>query len=199
MYIPKPEEALLVSRAKLGDTDAFSQLTKNCYDKIRGYLASQHDLFSEHEDITQDAFLEAFENIGSFKGLSLFSTWVKGIAYNLVKYRRRKIRRSVSLVPYWDNLSDNLSRFDKDPIKDLEYEELQAQLGRFINTLPPREKLVFSLKVLDADSYQSICRQTRQNLNACRKTFRRARDKWKRFLQAELNGTYEESILNKED
>lgn len=193
MRISRVEEALLVARAKLGDSDAFNCLTKNCYANIRNYIASQRDLFYEHEDITQDVFLAAFKSIASFNGFSLFSTWVRGIAYNLVNHRRRKQKRSISLVPLFDDI-----RFDKDPLNELEYEQLSEKLSLFIDSLGPKEKLVFSLKVLDACSYSSICQQTHQKVDTCRTTFKRARNKWKKFIRKEFNQICENLIPDKE-
>lgn len=193
MHISRAEEASLVARAKLGDADAFNCLTKNCYSKIRNYIASQRDLFYEYEDITQDVFLEAFKSMASFNGLSLFSTWVRGIAYNLVNHRRRKQKSSVCLVPLFDDI-----RFDKDPLNELEYEQLSEKLSLFIDSLSPKEKLVFSLKVLDANSYNSICQQTHQKADTCRKTFKRARAKWKKFIRKEFNQIHETIIPDKE-
>jgi RNA polymerase sigma-70 factor (ECF subfamily) len=189
MHISRAEQASLVTQAKLGDTNAFNQLVAGCYGKIRSYVASQHDLFYEHEDITQDVFLKAFENFASFRGESSFATWVRSIAYHLVRHRRRKLKNSVSLVPLFENIN-----IDKEPETKLEYEELSEQLSRFINSLGPKERLVFSLKVLDNCSYNSICRETNQNLNACRKTFRRARAKWKKFIRNDLDSVYEKII-----
>ena len=193
MHISRAEESLLVAQAKLGDSDALNCLIKNCYSKIRNYVASQHDLFYEHQDITQDVFLEAFKSIRSFNGLSLFSTWVSGIAYNLVNHRRRKQKRSISLVPLFGDI-----KFDKDPLNELEYDELSEKLSLFIDSLPPKERLVFCLKVLDNNSYSSICQQTKQKIDTCRKTFKRARNKWKKFIRREFNQIYENIISDKE-
>lgn len=186
MPISKTQEVDLISQARLGDSYALGQLIRGCYAKILAFVSSFKDLRPEHKDITQEAFLKAIENFDSFKGFSSFATWVKGIAFYLVKHRRRKLKNSPSLVPLYKQLPS----FDKSPQEVLELNELKGLFEQFIHTLPAKEKQVLCARVLDNLSYNSICQQTEQNLAAAKKTYNRANHKWKRFIEENLWGEY---------
>jgi len=82
----------LVQRAQRGDEEAF--VTLYLSHKRRVYsvcLAMTRDV-SEAEDLTQEAFLQVFQKVGTFRGGSAFSTWLHRVAVNtvLMKLRRRK-------------------------------------------------------------------------------------------------------------
>ncbi len=93
-------DAELVERAKAGDTASFEALVKKYQDKIYGlanYVCA--GLKSEAEDVYQETFINAFKNIGKFKGKSGFGTWLYRIAANncWMKFRRKKTEKLVSL------------------------------------------------------------------------------------------------------
>src|SRR5690242_17291964 len=93
------DELALVQAAKAGDVAAFEQLVKR-YDR-NIFRIAQHITQNREdaEDVVQDAFLKAFENLEQFQGNSKFYTWLVRIAVNesLMKLRRRRTGRTVSL------------------------------------------------------------------------------------------------------
>src|SRR5499427_7983423 len=93
------DELVLVQAAKQGDVGAFEQLVKR-YDR-NVFRIAQHITQNREdaEDVVQDAFLKAYENLGQFQGQSKFYTWLVRIAVNeaLMKLRRRRPERMVSL------------------------------------------------------------------------------------------------------
>src|ERR1700743_3519035 len=100
---PETEEihpdVALVARAKEGDTAAFEQLVKQYERQI--FRLAQHITQNREdaEDITQDAFLKAYQKLDQFQGNSKFSTWLVRIAVNenLMRVRRRKTAQRVSM------------------------------------------------------------------------------------------------------
>lgn len=195
MLASKAQEASLIAQAKSGAREAFEELIKSSYSKVLSFVSSHRDVFQEREDITQEAFLEAYRHIDSFKGLSSFATWVRGIAYHMVNHRRRKRKSS----PFFLSMDgDEVPSFDKSPREVIEFNEIEGCLSRFIATLPPKEKQVFVLRVIDCVPYRGLCRQTRQSLAAAKRAFNRANHKWHRFLNEELSGDYEQAYIQKE-
>ncbi|HXP46966.1 MAG TPA: sigma-70 family RNA polymerase sigma factor, partial [Terriglobales bacterium] len=93
------DELALVQAAKRGDVAAFEQLVKR-YDR-NIFRIAQHITQNREdaEDVVQDAFLKAYENLEQFQGNSKFYTWLVRIAVNesLMKLRRRRSDRTVSL------------------------------------------------------------------------------------------------------
>src|SRR5437667_12849018 len=93
------EELQLVQAAKRGDISAFEQLVKR-YDR-NVFRIAQHITQNREdaEDVVQDAFLKAYQNLAQFQGNSKFYTWLVRIAVNeaLMKLRRRKTSKTISL------------------------------------------------------------------------------------------------------
>jgi RNA polymerase sigma-70 factor (ECF subfamily) len=89
----------LVHASKNGDVGAFEQLVKR-YDRKLLRIA-QHVTHNreDSQDAVQEAFLKAFQNLGQFRGDSLFSTWLIRITVNqsLMKLRKQRTIREVSL------------------------------------------------------------------------------------------------------
>src|SRR5712671_7698095 len=96
---PVSEEMQLVRRAKRGDDQAFEELVRR-YDR-NVFRIAQHITQNREdaEDVVQDAFLKAYQNLGQFQGNSKFYTWLVRIAVNeaLMKLRKRKSDKTVSM------------------------------------------------------------------------------------------------------
>jgi hypothetical protein len=82
----------LVHRAQRGDGDAFAEVFELFKGRIYRLCLSMTKNVSEAEDLTQEAFLQAFRNVGTFRGDSAFSTWLYRVAQNtvLMEFRRSK-------------------------------------------------------------------------------------------------------------
>src|SRR5882724_1172325 len=81
-------EMALVQAAKKGDLEAFSELVKR-YDR-NVFRIAQHITHNEEDaqDVVQDAFLKAYQNLEQFQGNSKFYTWLVRIAVNeAARYR----------------------------------------------------------------------------------------------------------------
>ena len=84
-------EALAISKAKDGDADAFEYLYKAYCRRVYGVCLRMIKNPGEAEDLTQQAFLQLFRKIGTFRGESSFSTWLHRVTVNIVlMYLRRK-------------------------------------------------------------------------------------------------------------
>jgi len=95
----RDSEASLVQRAKLGDEEAFATLYLLHKKRVYSVCLQMTKDLADAEDLTQEAFLQVFRSVNSFRGDSAFSTWLYRIAVNtvLMKLRRRKSPPLVSL------------------------------------------------------------------------------------------------------
>src|SRR5271156_7146035 len=89
----------LVRRAQSGDEQAFATLFQQHKSRVYSVCLLMTKDVAEAEDLTQEAFLQVFRSVGSFRCDSAFSTWLHRIAVNtvLMKLRRRKSPPPVSL------------------------------------------------------------------------------------------------------
>lgn len=78
-----------MARAKQGDRDAFAELVRRFRPRIYALALHLTGSRSDADDITQDSFMRAFKQIGSFAGRSEFFTWLYRIAMNRALNSRR--------------------------------------------------------------------------------------------------------------
>src|SRR5438552_14958396 len=128
------DELALVRAAKRGDMGAFEQLVKR-YDR-NIFRIAQHITQNREdaEDVVQDAFLKAFQNLEQFQGQSKFYTWLVRIAVNeaLMKLRRRRPERTVSLDEEVKTEDDSLPREVADWSPNPEQQYSQAELREIL-------------------------------------------------------------------
>ena len=106
------DEATLVARAREGNASAFTDLVRRYEGKI--FRLAQHVTQNREdaEDVLQETFMKAYEHLDQFQGNSKFYTWIVRIAVNqaLMKLRRRKTSKSVSLDEQIDTGEDTVAR-----------------------------------------------------------------------------------------
>ena len=83
----------LVRRAQSGDEQAFATLFQQHKSRVYSVCLLMTKDVAEAEDLTQEAFLQVFRTVASFRGDAAFSTWLYRVAVNtvLMKLRRRKV------------------------------------------------------------------------------------------------------------
>src|SRR5499426_1941918 len=90
---PRSDHALAIAAGQ-GDLDAFEQLYQRHNRRVYSLCLRMTQNVSEAEDLTQDAFVQLFRKIGSFRGESAFTTWLHRLTVNqvLMHFRKRKVR-----------------------------------------------------------------------------------------------------------
>src|SRR5580692_12416361 len=94
-----------IKRAQQGDADAFGALFEAHRSRIYSVCLRMTSNAAEAEDLTQDAFLQAFRKIAKFRGDSAFSTWLHRIAVNtvLMHFRKNSLCQVSLDEPYADS------------------------------------------------------------------------------------------------
>lgn len=175
------EELALVQAAKEGDVSAFEQLVRR-YDR-NVFRIAQHITQNREdaEDVVQEAFLKAYENLDQFKGNSKFYTWLVRIAVNesLMKLRRRRTDRTVSLDEDIETEEDKMPREVADwapnPEQLYKQGELQEILGKTINGLPASFRTVFVLRDVEGLSTEETAEALELSIPAVKSRLLRAR------------------------
>ena len=87
-------ESKLIEQSLSGDSEAYAAMVNQHQKMIRAVTFRMTGSLDDAEELAQDAFLRAYQQLGSFGGGSKFSTWLCRIAINLsVDWRRRESRR----------------------------------------------------------------------------------------------------------
>jgi RNA polymerase sigma-70 factor (ECF subfamily) len=149
------EDTELIREAQRGSRTAFDALVRR-YDQSVLRLAL-HMTGSEQDaqDIHQEAFIKAYRHLANFRFECSFYTWMYRIVTNLCldHLRRRKSRREDPAVvvdasgdemDLLGNVSDDRSMAN--PARELERKQLGARIMAALDTLTPRERMVFELK-----------------------------------------------------
>jgi RNA polymerase sigma-70 factor (ECF subfamily) len=82
----------LITRARTGDLDAFSELVKRYQGNVRACLAVRLYRKHEAEDLAQETFVVAFRKLDEFDVDQAFGPWIRTIAFNLLRNYWRKHR-----------------------------------------------------------------------------------------------------------
>jgi RNA polymerase sigma-70 factor (ECF subfamily) len=175
------DEAPVVALAREGDARAFSELVRRYEGKI--FRLAQHVTQNREdaEDVLQETFMKAYEHLDQFQGNSKFYTWIVRIAVNqaLMKLRRRKTDRSVSLDETIDTGEDTLVReiaaWDEDPEDRYSREELGAILDTAVQSLDPPYRSVFQLRDMDELSTEETAEALGLSVPAVKSRLLRAR------------------------
>jgi RNA polymerase sigma-70 factor, ECF subfamily len=153
-----------VKRAQQGDAEAFAALFHAHKPRIYSVCLHMTNNTAQAEDLTQDAFLQVFRKLNTFKGNSALSTWLYRITVNTVlMHFRKKVLKQVSL--------DQPSSYDTKMVQR-DYGSRDGRLSglvdritltRAIKDLPDGYRTIFLLHEVDGYEHQEIAKI----LNCC--------------------------------
>jgi RNA polymerase sigma-70 factor, ECF subfamily len=159
----------LIQRAKSGDMGAFEQLVFR-YDKQVLTIAARYVQSSEDaKDIYQEVFLRVFRSLPRFQLRSQFSTWLFRITTNVCLTHRTKRKRHVHTSLSQDSDEDHgvsLSETLKDDSATVdlaEKSETALHVAQAVETLSPKQKIVFTMKYFDGYKIREIAEMTGLN------------------------------------
>ena len=174
------EEALvaLVRRAVEGEAEASHLLYQHFVARIFNFVIGLVRVKEDAEDITQDAFVQAFQNMHALKDLAKFEQWLYRIARNEVYQRFR--RKKTAEVPLDTELitsiaGDDSKRADPNPEDQCLGSELSKVIEGALSDLPLKMREVFILSVVHDKSYKEISEIVNRSLLAVKTDIYRAR------------------------
>jgi RNA polymerase sigma-70 factor (ECF subfamily) len=148
----------LVKRAQEGDSNAFGTLFEAHRSRIYSVCLRMTSNAAEAEDLTQDAFLQAFRKIAKFRGDSAFSTWLHRIAVNtvLMHFRKNSLSQISLDEPYSDSEGSKIRREYGTRDKGLAGCVDRVALARAMKDLPPGYRTIFLLHEVEGYEHQEI-------------------------------------------
>ena len=177
-------ELTLVQRAQQGDEEAFATLFELHKWRVYSVCLRMTKEATAAEDLTQEAFLQVFRNLGSFRGDSAFSTWLHRVAVNtvLISLRRRKSPPMVSLDEPVSFESPSLRRdFGKnDP--NLSGVIDRIFLRRAIRELPAGCRKIFGLHSVQGYQHHEIAKLLHCSIGNSKSQLYRAKRKMRDLL-----------------
>ena len=147
----------LVKRAQEGNADAFAGIFNAHKARIYSVCLRMTNNTAEAEDLTQDAFLQVFRKLATFRGDSALSTWLYRIAVNTVlMHFRKKVLRQVSLDEPYNQDAKNVRREYGRRDDRLTGSVDRIALARAIQELPHGYRTIFLLHEVEGYEHQEI-------------------------------------------
>jgi RNA polymerase sigma-70 factor (ECF subfamily) len=184
----KKNEKDLVIRVKDGDYKAYDQLVNLYKNAVYGIVYKMVNNKQEAEDLTQEAFIKAYNSIHSFNAEYAFSTWLFKIATNncIDFFRKRKLK-TYSMDRKIKYKEDEIQQEYADPQPDAEREiiagEKSKKINKAIDELPEKYRVVIVLRHRDEKSYEEIAKELALPLGTVKARIFRAREMLKKSLK----------------
>jgi len=147
----------LVKRAQEGNSDAFASLFHAHKARIYSVCLRMTNNTAEAEDLTQDAFLQVFRKLATFRGDSALSTWLYRIAVNTVlMHFRKKSLKQISLDEPFSQDAKTVRREYGSRDDRLTGCVDRIALARAIKELPDGYRTIFLLHEVEGYEHQEI-------------------------------------------
>jgi len=141
----------VVERVKAGETALYEIIMRRYNQRLYRVARAIVRDDSEAEDVMQDAYVRAYQNLGQFRGAAAFSTWLTRIAVNEALGRLRVRNRNPQLEDDDSNGEDSMNLADTSP--DPELSASVAELGHLLEQavldLPEQYRAVVMLRDIE--------------------------------------------------
>lgn len=159
--------------------EAFGEVVKayseQLYWQIRRMVLSHDDA----NDVLQNTFIKAWDNIEYFRAEARLSTWLYRIAFNeCLNFINKK--RAHDQLSIDDADKEALGKLESDPYFD--GDETQLLLQKAIHTLPEKQRIVFNLKYFDEMKYEDMSDIIGTSVGALKASYHHAVKKITDFL-----------------
>ena len=183
--VSKSSEAEAIEQVKSGSADAFELLYNIHKRRVYSLCLRMTGNTAEAEDLTQEAFLQVFRKIGTFRGEAAFSTWIHRLTVNLVLMRLRKKKLvTASLDATFGRDTENASSYDPgeaDPVMTGSVDRLN--LERAMQALPAGYRLIFQLHDVEGYEHREIAGMVGCSVGNSKSQLHKARMRLRELLQ----------------
>ena len=149
-------DAQLIGRTLAGEPAAFGELVLRYQDRLYNSLVRLLGSAEDARDAVQDAFVQAFVKLDTFRGSSAFYTWLYRIAFNTAMSHARRQRPTRSLDE--ERTDRGREPVDGQPTPDaqLDTSERAVQVQRALAELSAEHREVIVLREMDGCKYEEI-------------------------------------------
>jgi len=174
-----------VEEAKNGSAEAFEVLYHAHKRRIYSLCLRMTGNPAEAEDLTQEAFLQVFRKIGTFRGEAAFSTWMHRLAVNLVlmKLRKKGVLTTSLDEPAESDSGDSHPREFGSDDSALAGSVDRVVLQRAIGALPAGYRTVFYLHDVEGYEHREIAKMIGCSVGNSKSQLHKARLKLRNLLQ----------------
>lgn len=182
-------EAEAIRLAQQGDAGAFEHIYRLHSRRVYAVCLRMVGNTAEAEDLTQDAFMQLYRKIGTFRGESAFSTWLHRLAVNVVLMKLRKKTLVATSLEESSDPEDESSG----PRREIGAPDLlltgsidRVHLERAIEQLPPGYRQVFVLHDVQGFEHNEIAGLMGCSIGNSKSQLHKARMRLRELLQETL-------------
>jgi RNA polymerase sigma-70 factor (ECF subfamily) len=186
VLIVSSDEKQLIRECLAGRTEAFGELVIRYQDRLYNALCGILNSPDDARDVAQDAFVQAFQQLKTFRGQSAFYSWLFRIALNAAASQRRRTRRNVTSI---DAAREPAVRDPPDrhpgsaPSHAMETDERRAAVQSALARLPAEFRIPLVLKEIDGMKYHEIAAVVGCPVGTVRSRIHRARGELRERLE----------------
>ncbi len=179
----------IVQQVQAGNVGAFDQLVQKYREQIFSVIYNMTSNREDASDLTQDAFIKAFQAIGRFQGKSAFFTWLYRIAINTTmtflkkRGRRRFINyENINEEAHSSEIVEKLTAKNRSE-KGAIVQELQEKLNESLQRLSPKHRTVVILHEIEGLEHAEIAEITKTSVGTVRSRLHYAKQQLQSYLQ----------------
>ena len=179
-----------IDRAKLGDAECFEALYGLHKRRVYPLCLRMTGNTADAEDLTQEAFLQLYRKIATFRGESAFSTWLHRLTVNVVLMHLRKKRLpEVSLEETLESQQADGPKKDIGARDNLLAGSIdRVVLERSIDRLAPGYRIIFALHDIEGYEHKEIAGMMGCSTGNSKSQLHKARMKLRNLLQLSRAG-----------
>lgn len=188
----REEEKIVIAKVLSGDVDAFEDLVLANQNKVYSLALRMVGNEEDARDMSQEAFIRAFNSLGGFRGDSKFSVWLYRLTTNIcIDFIRSCGKRQSLSLTYESNESDGAEMEIADerfsPELGLERQEVRQSVRDGLETLTPEYRSILLLREINGLTYEEIGHSLGLEEGTVKSRLFRARRKLSEYLLKDGN------------
>ena len=188
----RDEESRIVQKVIKGDVNAFEKLVIEYEKSVYNIALRMTGNSEDASDMTQEAFIKAYNSLQSFRGDSKFSVWLYRIATNVcLDFLRSKSRKPTVSLSVEDNEGEevqlDVADESQSPELLLDRQMTRESVRRGLETLSPEYRQILLLREIQGLSYDEISQTLGLEVGTVKSRIFRARKKLCTFLLQDGN------------
>ena len=168
-------DADLLARSLRGEEDAFQRLYDRHIKSIYNFAWVLTRSRDDAEDVAQEAFVQAFLKLSSFRRDSAFYTWLYRIAFNVAMTRQRRKRPERSLDRGREQSGLEPIDGSESPVERLQREERASRVHAALEAVSEEHRAILVLREMEGCCYETIAEILDLPVGTVRSRLHRAR------------------------
>ena len=175
----------LIEAFKNGDVSGFNELVRRYQEKVYWTARRTVGSHEDADDIVQDVFVRVYNGLKDFRGDANVFTWLYRITINVSLNAIRK-KRIKEFIPF-DNLQEGLLASDSRTDEPIQRQEYKTILEKAITGLPPKQKLVFTMRYYDELTFEEMALILKKSVGGTKANYFHALRKISEYVKKEMN------------